>query len=57
MFLFILYSLRLFDKFFTFEKINTFIFFSLNQNFRNFAIKIIKSGREEVKFTREDKHS
>lgn len=30
------------------------VFFSL---IRNFAIKIIKSGREEVKFTREDKHS
>ena len=36
MFFFILYSLRLFDKFFTFEKINTFIFYSLNQNFRTF---------------------
>ena len=32
-----LISPRLFNKFFTFEKINTFIFFSLNQNFCIFA--------------------
>ena len=33
---FIWFCSRLFDKFFTFEKINTFIFYSLNQNFRTF---------------------
>ncbi len=37
------------------RKINfSLVFFSLNCTF---AYKIEKSGREEVKFTREDKHS
>ena len=35
-----LHFARLFDKIFTFEKRNLFLFFSLNQIFRNFAIKI-----------------
>ena len=34
---FLLHFTRLFNKFFTLEKRNKLLFFSLNQNFRNFA--------------------
>jgi len=53
---FLWYFARLFDKFFTFEKINTFIFFSLNQNFRTFVTdfdKINRSDDEESAYNRQ----